>query len=49
MVDVLLEMCETHFSKSGDANITISATEAKRVFFIASQAEAITHKLKKAY
>lgn len=49
MVDVLMDMCETHFCKSGDDNIIVTSTEAARLFFIACQAEAITHKLKKAY
>lgn len=49
MVDVLLDMCETHFGKHGDANITISASEANRVFFIACQAEMLVGKMKKAY
>ncbi|QND60980.1 hypothetical protein [Mesorhizobium huakuii] len=49
MVDVLMDMRETHFCKSGDDNIIVTSTEAARLFFIACQAEAITHKLKKAY
>ncbi|MBM2715333.1 hypothetical protein JQK88_29825 [Mesorhizobium caraganae] len=49
MVDVLLENCETHFAKSDDASIIITATEANRVFFIASQAELLVGKVKKAY
>lgn len=49
MVDVLLDMCETHFAKHGDANITISASEANRVFFIACQAGMLVDKMKKSY
>lgn len=49
MVDVLMDMCETHFCKSGDASIVVTSTEAARLFFIACQAEAMSHKLKKAF
>ncbi|WP_179297914.1 hypothetical protein [Mesorhizobium carmichaelinearum] len=38
MVDVLMDMCETHFCKSGDDNIIVTSTEAARLFFIACQA-----------
>ncbi|BCH12113.1 hypothetical protein MesoLj131c_63710 [Mesorhizobium sp. 131-3-5] len=49
MVDVLMDMCETHFSKSGEDDIIVTSTEAARLFFIACQAVTMSHKMKKAF
>ncbi|QKD17142.1 hypothetical protein [Mesorhizobium sp. NZP2077] len=50
MIDVLMDMCEI-FSNRPDDNdkVIVTGSEAARLFFVAGQAESISHKLKKAY
>ncbi|MER8797849.1 hypothetical protein NKH75_27265 [Mesorhizobium sp. M0984] len=51
MVDVLLNLLEQHFScpPPENGNYVITETEGSRLFFVASVAESMSNKAKKAY